>query len=99
MSLQLEGLSDEEINHILEKLSYLETYFDQVVAHQPPSTKTPPLLRRPNKPPNCGIGRLTRLPPELTSSVCLMLDVLSLLRLSQVNRYARNIVATTIQCR
>ncbi|KAK2608992.1 hypothetical protein QQS21_002472 [Conoideocrella luteorostrata] len=100
-TLQLDALPADEIDRIVDKLSYHETDFDEAVAHQQLSTKTPPppLLHGTSKPSTCGIGTLARLPPEVISYVCLMLDVQSLLTLSQVNRHARNVVATNPQLR
>lgn len=99
MPLQPNGPPDDEVARIFEKIAYHQTFFDKVVAHQPLSITTPPLLCHPVKQPSCGIGRLTRLPPELISNVCLMLDLLSIFRLGQVNRCARSVIGTIPQVR
>lgn len=46
-----------------------------------------------------GLGRFQRLPLELLCSTCLSLDIQSALRFSQVNRRARQCIASIPQCR
>ncbi|OAL56907.1 hypothetical protein IQ07DRAFT_22378 [Pyrenochaeta sp. DS3sAY3a] len=84
-----------DVEAILRVSAYHRKDFDLAVIWFPPRTHTNtltsalPVLSR----PTAACGELDRLPLELISSICLELDIESLLRFRQTNTRARQIVS------
>ncbi|KAH6651272.1 hypothetical protein F5144DRAFT_639034 [Chaetomium tenue] len=92
----------EEEDALLATVAYHYHDYDLLVIRSPPHEHAPvrdSLLEAFPSPPLSSLGDLHPFPVEIIAAICLWMDVATLFRFRQINRFARRVISSLLQYR